>query len=106
SRVKQMELYWLVTIVQSLDHFVVPVDDLVASEDFCVRVFHRPGHGPQWIECAPAQDCSCCSTRLFESVAVKWASICREKNIRNRLTAAVCVHYPNEIQASGYINCL
>jgi hypothetical protein len=27
------------TIAQSLDHFVVPVDDLVSAEEFYVRVF-------------------------------------------------------------------
>jgi hypothetical protein len=40
-----MEFYRLVTVIQSLEHFVGPVDDLVPAEDFCVRVCRRPVTG-------------------------------------------------------------
>jgi hypothetical protein len=29
-------------LAQSLDHFVVPVDDIVVAEEFYVRVWRRP----------------------------------------------------------------
>ena len=62
---------------ESLDHFVVPVDDLVVAEEFYVRVFGGIITKRNGLERAPTQDAAPCRIRSFRSAANAWVFICR-----------------------------
>ena len=106
-----MEGDWPMTVAQSLDRFVVLVDELVVArrilrKNFGDRITRRNGLDLRRQE-------ALCRIRLFESAASGWASISRlnAHSCRYDVKSRISIRWRSgpsimlrEIDDSGYIN--